>query len=147
MQISCISSKQIGELRRYFSSRREVVAAYLFGSVAEGVARADSDVDIALLIEESFLPESFLEYRARVSEDVGTFLHREVEVVVLNQASPLFSFQVIKKGRLLYDERDSEQRAIYQMRLMNRYYDYKRYFDYHAEHLKRRIKEVGLGAG
>ncbi len=140
------SSEQLEKLRSFFSARNEVVAVYLFGSVAEGFARSDSDVDIAVLLERSSLPESFLEYRARLNEDLEGIFHRRVETVVLNRSSPLLAFQVIRKGKLVY-ESDPEERALYQMHLMSRYYDYKRYFDYHAEHLKRKIKEAGFGAG
>jgi len=38
-------------LAGYFEKKTEVIAAYLFGSYAEGVARSDSDVDIAVIIE------------------------------------------------------------------------------------------------
>jgi predicted nucleotidyltransferase len=42
-----------GRLRRFFASDpRGALAVYLFGSVARGTARADSDVDVAVLLEE-----------------------------------------------------------------------------------------------
>lgn len=37
-------------LTRYFADRDDVVAAYLFGSVARGEARAGSDVDVGVLL-------------------------------------------------------------------------------------------------
>lgn len=44
-------SAVIDSLRGYFAGRRDVVAAYLFGSVARDEARADSDVDVAVLLQ------------------------------------------------------------------------------------------------
>ena len=45
--------KIIGKLADYFANCRfPVVCAYLFGSYATGKARMDSDVDIAVLLDE-----------------------------------------------------------------------------------------------
>lgn len=139
-----VSLEQFEDLKHYFSSHKEIVAAYLFGSVAEGVARADSDVDIALLLDESLMPESILEYRMEMIEDTKGILKKEVDMIVMNGVSLLLQFQVIKRGCVLF-EGDTEKRALYQMKVVSMYYDYKRFFDYHAKNLRKRIKEVGLG--
>ncbi|HID94665.1 MAG TPA: nucleotidyltransferase domain-containing protein [Candidatus Latescibacteria bacterium] len=104
----------------------------------------DSDIDIAVLLSPK--PENVLEHRIELSGELENLFHKRIDLIVLNASPLLLQFQVIKKGRLLF-ERDPEQRAFYQMRLMSKYYDYQRYFDYHAEHLKQRIKETGLGVG
>ncbi|MFZ5646035.1 MAG: nucleotidyltransferase, partial [Bacillota bacterium] len=55
------------------------------------------------------------------------------EIVILNEAPRLLQFQVIQKGHVIF-ERDAEQRALFEMHTASRYYDYKRYFDFHARH-------------
>lgn len=139
-----LSPGNIDKLRHYLSNRSEITAAYLFGSRAEGLARKDSDIDIAVLLSPK--PENVLEYRITLSGELENLFHKRIDLIVLNASPLLLQFQVIKKGRLLF-EKNPEERALYQMRIMSRYYDYRRYFDYHAEHLKQRIKEVGLGVG
>lgn len=130
-------------LAEYFSKSNEVVAAYVFGSYAENVARPDSDIDIAVILEP--VPKDTLEYRLAVMEDMKRLTGLDADVIVLNEAPRLLQFQVIQKGKVAF-ERDADKRAVFVMSVASRYYDYKRYFDYHARHLAGRIKEGGLGA-
>ncbi|NPV74416.1 MAG: nucleotidyltransferase domain-containing protein [Pelotomaculum sp.] len=130
-------------LAEYFSKKPEVIAAYIFGSYAEGVNRPDSDVDIAVLLEH--LPADTLKYRLDVMDDTRKLAGRNTEVIVLNEAPRLLQFQVIQKGKVIY-EKDADKRALFEMSAAGRYYDYKRYFDYHARQLVERIKGGGLGA-
>ena len=83
----------ISLLARYFEKRSEVIAAYLFGSRAEGVARADSDADIAVLTDP--LPPDSLKYRLEIMEETGRLIRLNTEIVLLNEAPTLLRFQVI----------------------------------------------------
>lgn len=129
-------------LAQYFEKRPEIITAYLFGSRAEGVARADSDVDIAVLTEA--LSADSLKYRLELMEDTRRLTKLNTEIVILSEVPKLLQFQVIQKGSIIF-ERDSEHRAVFEMQTASRYYDYKRYFDFHARQLAERIKEGGLG--
>lgn len=131
-------------LAEYFAQRPEVVAAYLFGSQAEGVARPDSDVDLAVYLDP--VPDDDLGYRLDMMEDTRRIAGKDTEIVILNQAPLLLQFQVIQKGIILY-ERSGEERAYYEMSAVGRYYDYQRYLDFYTSQLAKRIKEEGLGAG
>lgn len=130
-------------LAEYFSKSNEVVAAYVFGSYAENIARPDSDIDIAVILEP--VPKDTLEYRLVVMEDIKRLTGLDADVIVLNEAPIMLQFQVIQKGKVVF-ERDADERAVFVMSVASRYYDYKRYFDYHARNLAERIKEGGLGA-
>jgi hypothetical protein len=130
------------KLTAYFSARPEIQAAYIFGSYAEGVARPDSDVDLAVLLIP--LPKDTLKYRLNLMDETQKILRLNTEVIVLNEAPRLLQFQVIQKGKVIF-ERDPDKRALFEMSVASRYYDYKRYFDYHARQLAERIKEGGLG--
>jgi predicted nucleotidyltransferase len=129
-------------LAQYFERRPEVTAAYLYGSYAEGVARQDSDVDIAVLTDP--VPTNTFKYRLALMEDTRKLVRRSTEVVILNEAPRLLQFQVIQKGNVIY-ERSADKRALFEMDIAGRYYDYKKYFDFHTRHLAARIKEGGLG--
>jgi hypothetical protein len=122
----------------------EITAAYLYGSFAEGVAHQRSDVDVAMLLEESFNLEHFLEYRMELADELSQLLSREVDVVVLNEAPLLLQFQAIKCRQILF-ERDPEKRALFEMRVMSRFYDYQRFFDFHARQLRDALKRRELG--
>jgi predicted nucleotidyltransferase len=129
-------------LAEYFSKSNEVVAAYVFGSYAENIARPDSDIDVAIIMEP--VSRDTLEYRLAVMEDIKRLTGLDADVIVLNEAPIMLQFQIIQKGKVVF-ERDADRRAVFVMSVAGRYYDYKRYFDYHARHLAEKIKEGGLG--
>lgn len=125
-------------------SRPEIIAAYLYGSFAEGVATERSDMDIGVLLESSVDLRDSLEYRIELAEELSSRMGREVEVVVLNEAPPLLQFQAIKCRQILF-ERDPELRALFEMRVMSRFYDSTRFFDFHARQLRDALKRGELG--
>lgn len=83
---------------------RGLVAAWLFGSAASGRLHAESDVDVGVLLDRAVLPTDAERFEARValSGDLAAALgDRIVDVVVLNDVSPLFARRIILEGRLL----------------------------------------------
>lgn len=129
-------------LAEYFSKKPGLLAAYIFGSYAEGVSRTDSDVDLAVLLER--IPGDTLKYRLDMMDETKMLLKLNTEIIILNEAPRLLQFQVIQKGNIIF-ERNPDKRALFEMNVASRYYDYKRYFDYHTRQLAERIKEGGLG--
>lgn len=133
----------VGEiLSPYFAKRPEVVAVYLFGSRAEGVARPDSDLDLALMLDR--LPDLPLLYRLEIMSDLQDLLRQRVDAVLFQEASPLLAFQILRHGRLVFD-RNPDRRAVIIMHALSRYYDYKRFHDYYMKHLSRFLKEGNIG--
>jgi predicted nucleotidyltransferase len=75
--------------------------AYLFGSLAMGVARPFSDVDIAVHLEES---ADFVEERMNLFGRLTDRLETgRVDVVVLNTAPLTLKARVVRCNRLLVD--------------------------------------------
>lgn len=89
--------------------RPGVLVARLFGSHARGEAGPLSDIDIAVwLTQEAADRQAFqLELIAAASEALAT---NDVEVVVLNDASPLLRHRALRDGELLV-ERDPISRV------------------------------------
>jgi len=90
-----------------FASRPDlpVGSAYLFGSRADGRARRESDVDVAVLIGGERGRDRAEAHRLRVeitSELIGALHHNEVDLVVLDQAPPLFARAIITSGRRVF---------------------------------------------
>jgi uncharacterized protein len=102
-----------------------VRVAYFFGSRAEGGARPDSDVDIAV----AFTPGASARARedARraivglVTDALGA-LGERADVVDLDAADSAVSFRAIKDGRLLF-ARTAEERVRAEVRVGRRYDD------------------------
>jgi len=77
----------------------EIELAFLFGSIAGGTVTAESDVDIAILCRQA---PSF-DRREEILAALCAGMNREVDLVVLNGASPILRMQVLKKGIILID--------------------------------------------
>jgi len=74
-----------------------VVFAYVYGSYARGRAGRFSDLDIAVFLRDSG-HESYMGLLSELPVDVDI----EIDVRVLNDAPPLFRYNVIKEGVLLF---------------------------------------------
>ena len=123
------------------SKRKEVQAAYVFGSVATGRARADSDIDIAVLLARRLPPARTLSYRLKLMADLGAALRRsDVEVVILNDAPPLLAHRVLSKGKLVY-ERSASARVRFQVQTASRYFDLIPTLEMHMRYLKQHVRE------
>ncbi|MBC7227536.1 MAG: nucleotidyltransferase domain-containing protein [Thermoflexales bacterium] len=133
----------VPSLAEYFAAQPDVVAAYVFGSVAQGRARAGSDVDIAVLLAADLDGEARFERRLRLGWEVESIIGRPTDLVVLNDAPPLLQHQVLKHGRLIF-ERDRAARVEFEVRAGKIYADLKPMYDFHARDLLQKIKEVGL---
>jgi predicted nucleotidyltransferase len=93
---------------------------WLFGSEALGTSRPDSDVDLAALFHRRPNALEVFEAQAELAE----LLHREVDLVDLDRASPILGMQVLKHGRLLLD-RNPKRRHSFFSRTISMYDDIK----------------------
>lgn len=111
----------IARARPILDAHPGLVAAYLFGSVARGTARASSDVDIAVLYAER--PPSILgSPPMKLEGALERELHCPVQVVCLNTAPPDLAIRVLRGGRLIL-ERDRSARIRFEVNLRNVYWD------------------------
>src|SRR5690606_16141240 len=82
----------------------EVQAAFLFGSHATGRARADSDIDVAVLLDAEFAQANRAGSLRRVIESLAAHLAADrLDVVILNDAPPALAFQVLKHGKVAFE--------------------------------------------
>ncbi|MEQ1910501.1 MAG: nucleotidyltransferase domain-containing protein [Vicinamibacterales bacterium] len=125
-------------IARVAASRREIQAAYLFGSRATGKSRPNSDVDIAVLVNPDALKSAALDYRLELMADFGAALHRaDIDLVVLNHASPLLAHRVLSGGVLAF-ERSRVARVRFQVRTAAMYADAVPMYETHIRYLKQR---------
>ncbi len=118
----------VDALRGYFESRPDgVVCAWLFGSVARGSARPDSDVDVAVLLDRE-PPETLEGSAATMAGDVEAAIGRPVDLVVLNRAPVDLIHRVLRDGLLLV-ERDRNARVRFEVRARNEFFDLKPHLD------------------
>lgn len=134
------------KVREELAVEEDIVAVYLFGSLAQERAHTLSDVDVAVVFVRGTEGETLFRRTLEIGARLEKALQAPVDVVTLNQAPPLLCFQVIKTGQLVL-ERDRTERCLFHMRAMNAYYDAKPYLDYQRAEAMRRIQEEGLGRG
>jgi predicted nucleotidyltransferase len=88
----------------------------LFGSVARGRARRDSDLDVAVRADEpADLDALYVLLAPRLASS-------RVDLVDLRRAGPLLAFQVAQRGQVLY-ERDPGAFRTFQSLASRRYVD------------------------
>jgi uncharacterized protein YutE (UPF0331/DUF86 family)/predicted nucleotidyltransferase len=105
-------------LRRYLEAHPHgAYAAYLFGSVARGEARPDSDVDVAVLLEAG-VPLTLEALPTALEGDLTEVLEGPVQVVPLDGAPPDLVRRVLRDGRLVLD-RDKSRRVAFELQARN----------------------------
>lgn len=77
----------------------ELVAVYLFGSVARGDQMADSDIDFAYLASRPLA----LKVRWDLQQEIAVRLHREVDLIDLRASSTVMRVRVLEVSQLLLD--------------------------------------------
>lgn len=116
MELSAAQKAALGKLG--------AVLVYAHGSVAEGTARSDSDLDIAVLLERA--PEDPAQATADIVQALaGLEASREMDVAILNAASPLLRQRVASRGALLF-ARSQGDIVSFQLRAMHEYESSKR---------------------
>jgi predicted nucleotidyltransferase len=132
-------------LMAYLKTQPDVVAAYLFGSLAQGRATPRSDIDIAILLKS--MPKELggaTDRQLKLMGDFRRFADREVDVVILNTAPPVLKDQVLRYGRRLY-ERDRQARVEFEVRTGQEYAELRPMYNFFNQDMFQKIREVGLG--
>ena len=114
----------VEQLERYFAARAadgNLVAAWLFGSVARGDDGARSDVDVAILYRRD-PPRTLDGLPLRLEGELERLLGRRAEVVCLNLAPVDLRARVLRDGVLLLD-RDPALRIGFEVRTRNLWFD------------------------
>lgn len=104
--------------------RAEILEAYLFGSHARGQARPDSDIDVAVYIDEERAEDGDWGYRAELATALMAALGADdVDVVVLNRAPVLLYHRVLRDGVRLIS-RDLRATTTRAGQALSRYFDF-----------------------
>lgn len=98
LDVEAIITQTVSTLKKF----PYVAGAYLFGSALDK-CRPDSDIDIGIVLLNTKISDR---ERAQLEADIANSLHsfkgHLFDVVLLNPEDPIFSFRVIKEGRLIY---------------------------------------------
>ena len=88
-------------VKQYFAHHvGDLVAVYVFGSVARRTSRASSDVDIAVLFTAPPAP-TLAGLPLEIAAELEQLLHRPVQIVALNDAPVDLVYRVLRDGVLV----------------------------------------------
>jgi predicted nucleotidyltransferase len=117
--VDAAGAKQI--IASYYGARPNVAAVYLFGSVARGTARVDSDADIGVLYDTP--PSARLMAQPFGDEAaLAERLARPAQVVVMNHAPPDLVHRILRDGILVLEPNKS-RRVAFEVQARNQYFD------------------------
>lgn len=126
------------KVKEFLAGGRDVMFAYLHGSILRGTPFRD--VDIAVFLRER--PETPLKLEATLSQDLWKFVGNpalEFDVKVLNAAPLHFQYAVIKEGTVIHSV-DEKLRVEYEASTTSYYLDYKPVMDFFNKQLLEDIK-------
>lgn len=114
---------------------------YIFGSYAKGNNNENSDLDIAVLLEDTYNP---LDKLSLIGALIDIFRRNDIDLVILNEASPVLRHQVIKYGKLAYKE-DEDIKVNFEVKVLREYMDMEPFRRTQMEYIKLWAKENSGG--
>lgn len=121
------------ELSRYFSEQSDILFAWLFGSYASDQANFRSDVDIAVYVANLERTKDS-DWYLGLKVDLMDITHKEVDLVLLNTATPLIRHAANLRKVSLYS-RDPVFEAEYSLRVLREYNDVRYWAQRSRQHL------------
>ena len=116
---------KLNDLKNYFKSNNNIVAAWFIGSYGTADQTEDSDIDIALLFDKPIDILAEMEISCKISEIVE---FDNIDTINLLCAPITLQFKVIDEGRSIY-EKDYYKVCDFMEETFNRYRDEKYYLD------------------
>ena len=125
-QTLCEQSKEV------LIKHQDFMFGYLFGSHIKGTNNKNSDIDVAFYLRESLNEVETSRLRLKLIDALAQkFRSDKIDTVVLNNASLVLAFTIVKEGKVLIS-RQEDLRIQFEARTMSRFYDQKYYYDRHA---------------
>lgn len=129
-----LSEEELGRLHEVFRCYPAIRAVYLFGSVAEGHARADSDLDLAVVPRDCSLREKRLD----ILTDLARNGFCDVDLVFLDVQDVVLRYEAVRQNQVIYQAEDFDRGEMYS-RVVREYLDFEPYLRIQREAYKRRL--------
>jgi uncharacterized protein len=135
----------INRIVDYFERKAEISALYIFGSAAKGRETAESDIDIAVLINDQKKGRRTYETLKKIYYAASPKLSSQpVQIVILNMAPPFLKYRIIKTGKVLFDK-NRRLRVRLTANTIMEYFDYKPIEDIFLKAVAGRFMRATIG--
>jgi predicted nucleotidyltransferase len=124
----------LGMLKAIFGKYPGIQAVYLFGSSATGRARAESDLDLAVLADDAKLRARKVDILAELA--ANGFCN--VDLVFLPDNDIVLQYEAVRLNRLLYQRPDFDGAATFSL-VVRRYLDFQPYLKVQRKAYKQRV--------
>jgi predicted nucleotidyltransferase len=105
-------------LIKFFKDEKNILFAYLYGSYSDETFCSESDIDIAVYVEDY----SF-DYYTRLVYELEKVLQKKVDLQILNNTKNLYLLEnIIKNGILLKDHSKKDE---FELRKLHELIDFK----------------------
>lgn len=131
----------MGKLTEFFSNRKDIAFAYLFGSMARNQARPLSDIDIAVYLENTSPDMDLFQERLELLHQLFALLGTEkVDLILLNNSPIELSYRILKSGRLVSENGPKKKKAFCE-KTIREYLDLSPILKYRNRRIRQRMLE------
>jgi predicted nucleotidyltransferase len=121
-------------LKTVFAQFPQNQAVYLFGSLASGRGRLDSDLDLAVISGHDRPSSEKLDILARLAQEGFC----NVDLVFLPKDDIVLQYEAVRMNRIVYRRPEFDSAAFYSL-VIRRYLDFVPYLDVQRKAYKERI--------
>ncbi|OEF96883.1 hypothetical protein BHF68_07020 [Desulfuribacillus alkaliarsenatis] len=117
---------------------------YIFGSYATHKATSRSDVDIGIFIDPQSKSDSnrYSQIKLELLDKYTSALKRDdIDLLILNQANPTLAFQIVKYGKLIYQQ-SQLTKVLYENKVWKEYADTEKQRKLLELQVERRMKKL-----
>lgn len=135
-----LTKYDLKKLQKYFSTQKDVVAVYLYGSFAKETTHKRSDIDFGVLFDVKI--SSYRRLGDIYSGLPSLQGEPDVRDLDLNH-SPVYLLNVIQ-GKLIYS-RDERKRINFEVAVMRQFFDSQKLRDICLAYMRKRLQEDTYG--
>jgi predicted nucleotidyltransferase len=121
-------------LKTVFAQFPQIQAVYLFGSLASGHGRPDSDLDLAVISSHDRPSSEKLDILARLAQEGFC----NVDLVFLPKDDIVLQYEAVRMNRIVYRRPEFDSAAFYSL-VIRRYLDFLPYLKVQRKAYKERI--------
>lgn len=118
----------------------EVNSVYLFGSRVDGTAAPNSDYDLDVLLRKYDPTKHNALFASTLEVDLQTVTDAKVDILLLQRASIILRFTIIKEGKVIYCV-DEDFRTDFEDVVIRDYLDFKPFLDMYYREMQEAIQE------